>query len=301
LSADRRRDGVDLDAEREVDLRSSWERISARWWLPVGGLVLGAILGVLVSVGSGDVYRAETLIYLGQPFTPAGGGQLQSLQTNPKTVSEIVRSEAAIKAAADAADMRPGALRGNVTSTAVVQPGQVARNFTPLVQIEVRGPTKVKAEKASNSFADTVVKQVVPYIERKMELLKEQIANNERQIEDIADRIASANEQQRLASSDDSLTLAEKLLISTNSNATINAAEQRRGEVVANLDGARQLLSLAENVELSRVVQPAIAVRTSATSRRNAAAVGALAGLLLGALAALLADPWLRRRSTAAD
>jgi capsular polysaccharide biosynthesis protein len=301
LSADRRRDGVDLDAEREVDLRSSWERISARWWLPVGGLVLGAILGVLVSVGSGDVYRAETLIYLGQPFTPAGGGQLQSLQTNPKTVSEIVRSEAAIKAAADAADMRPGALRGNVTSTAVVQPGQVARNFTPLVQIEVRGPTKVKAEKASNSFADTVVKQVVPYIERKMELLKEQVANNERQIEDIADRIASANEQQRLASSDDSLTLAEKLLISTNSNATINAAEQRRGEVVANLDAARQLLSLAENVELSRVVQPAVAVRTSATSRRNAAVVGALAGLLLGALAALLADPWLRRRSTAAD
>jgi hypothetical protein len=301
LSADRRRDGVDLDAEREVDLRSSWERISARWWLPVGGLVVGAILGVLVSVGSGDVYRAEALIYLGQPFTPAGGGQLQSLQTNPKTVSEIVRSEGAIKTAADAADMRPGALRGNVTSTAVVQPGQVARNFTPLVQIEVRGPTKVKAEKASNSFADTVVKQVVPYIERKMELLKEQIANNERQIEDIADRIASANEQQRLASSDASLTLAEKLLISTNSNATINAAEQRRGEVVANLDAARQLLSLAENVELSRVVQPAVAVRTSATSRRNAAAVGALAGLLLGALAALLADPWLRRRSTAAD
>jgi hypothetical protein len=301
LSADRRRDGVDLDAEREVDLRSSWERISARWWLPVGGLVLGAILGVLVSVGSGDVYRAEALIYLGQPFTPAGGGQLQSLQTNPKTVSEIVRSEAAIKTAADAADMRTGALRGNVTSTAVVQPGQVARNFTPLVQIEVRGPTKVKAEKASNSFANTVVTQVVPYIERKMELLKEQIANNERQLEDIADRIASANEQQRLASSDDSLTLAEKLLVSTNSNATINAAEQRRGEVVGNLDAARQLLSLAENVELSRVVQPAVAVRTSATSRRNAAAVGALAGLLLGALAALLADPWLRRRSTAAD
>jgi hypothetical protein len=177
----------------------------------------------------------------------------------------------------------------------------VARNFTPLVQIEVRGPTKVKAEKASNSFANTVVTQVVPYIERKMELLKEQIANNERQLEDIADRIASANEQQRLASSDDSLTLAEKLLVSTNSNATINAAEQRRGEVVGNLDAARQLLSLAENVELSRVVQPAVAVRTSATSRRNAAAVGALAGLLLGALAALLADPWLRRRSTAAD
>ena len=202
MSDARRTGGVDLDAEREVDLQSAWSRITARWWLPIGGLVLGAILGVLVSVGSGDVYRAEALVYLGQPFTPAGGGQLQSLQTNPKTVSEIVRSEAAIKAAASAADMQPGRLRGNVTSTAVVQPGQVARNFTPLVQIEVRGPTKVKAETAANSFANTVVTQVVPYIDRKMELLESQIANNEQQLEDIAARIASANEQQRAANAD---------------------------------------------------------------------------------------------------
>jgi hypothetical protein len=300
LSEERRTGGVDLDAEREVDLESAWSRITARWWLPVGGLVLGAILGVLVSIGSGDVYRAEALVYLGQPFTPSGGGQIQSLQTNPKTVSEIVRSEAAIRSAARAADMRPAALRGNVTSTAVVQPGQVARNFTPLVQIEVRAPTRVKSETAANSFATTVVTQVVPYVSQKMKLLREQVAGEEKQLQDINARIASANEQQRLATADDSLSLAEKLLVSTNSNATVNAAEQRRGEVVDSLNNARQLLSLAENVELSRVVQPAVGVRTSATSRRNAAAVGALAGLLLGALAAIVADPWLRRRSTAA-
>jgi uncharacterized protein involved in exopolysaccharide biosynthesis len=301
LSDVRRRDGgVDPNAEREVDLRSAWERITARWWLPVGGLVLGAILGVLVSVGSGDVYRAQALVYLGQPFTPSGGGQLQSLQTNPKTVSEIVRSEAAIKTAAVAARMRPGQLRGNVTSTAVVQPGQVARNFTPLVQIEVRGPTKVKAERASNSFANTVVTQVVPYVTQKMKLLEEQITNDERQLEEIASRIDAANEQQRLASASKTLSLAEKLLVSTNSNATVNAAEQRRGTVLQDLNSARQLHSLAENVELSRVVQPGVGVRTSATSRRNAAVVGALVGLLLGALAAIVADPWLRRRSAAA-
>ena len=301
MSDDRRREGgVDPNAEREVDLRSAWDRITARWWLPVGGLILGAILGVLVSVGSGDVYRAEALVYLGQPFTPSGGGQLQSLQTNPKTVSEIVRSEAAIKTAAGDASMRPGQLRGNVTSTAVVQPGQVARNFTPLVQIQVRGPTKVKAEKAANSFANTVVTQVVPYITRKMELLEEQIANDEQQLEEIASRINAAIEQQRLATADNSLSLAEKLLVSTNSNATVNAAEQRRGTVLQDLNSARQLHSLAENVELSRVVQPAVGVRTSATSRRNAAAVGALAGLIIGAIAAILADPWMRRRSAAA-
>ena len=300
MSEDRTKSGVDPNAEREVDLRSGWARITARWWLPVGGLFLGAILGVLVSIGSGDVFKAEALIYLGQPFTPGGGGQIQNLQTNPKTVSEILRSEAATRAAAAAAGMSPAGLRGNVTSTPVVQAGQVARNFTPLVQIAVRAPTRVKAEKAADSYANTVTTEVVPYVDRKILLLKRQIANNESQLQDIGARIDSALAQQQAANADPTLSLAEKLLVSTNSNATVNAAESRRGSTVADLNGARQLLALAENVELSRVVQPAVAVRASATSRRNAAAIGGLAGLVLGAIAALIADPWLRRRSTAA-
>ena len=300
MSEDRTKSGVDPNAEREVDLRSGWARITARWWLPVGGLFLGAILGVLVSIGSGDVFKAEALIYLGQPFTPGGGGQIQNLQTNPKTVSEIIRSEAATRAAAAAAGMSPAGLRGNVTSTPVVQAGQVARNFTPLVQIAVRAPTRVKSEKAADSYANTVTTEVVPYVDRKILLLKRQIANNESQLQDIGARIDSALAQQQAANADPTLSLAEKLLVSTNSNATVNAAESRRGSTVADLNGARQLLALAENVELSRVVQPAVAVRASATSRRNAAAIGGLAGLVLGAIAALIADPWLRRRSTAA-
>jgi len=291
---------LDPNAEREIDLRSGWERITARWWLPVGGLVLGAILGVLVSIGTGDVYKAVPLVYLGQPFTPGGGGQIQSLQTNPKTASEIIRSEAVIKKAAEAAGMQPGQLRGNVTVNPVVQAGQVSRNLSPLMQIEVRAPTKAKAELAANSFANSIVATVVPYVEQKMTLLKQQIASNEAQLADINARINAAIAQQRAANADPNLSLADKLLVSTNSNATVNAAESRRGSTVADLNSARQLLSLAENVELSKVVQPAVAVRTSATSRRNAAAVGGLAGLLLGALAALIADPWLRRRSAAA-
>jgi hypothetical protein len=300
VSEDRTKSGVDPDAEREVDLRSGWARITARWWLPVGGLFLGAILGVLVSIGSGDVFKAEALIYLGQPFTPGGGGQIQNLQTNPKTVSEIIRSEAATRAAAAAAGMSPAGLRGNVTSTPVVQAGQIARNFTPLVQIAVRAPTRVKSEKAADSYANTVTTEVVPYVDRKILLLKRQIANNESQLKDIGARIDSALAQQQAANADPTLSLAEKLLVSTNSNATVNAAESRRGSTVADLNSARQLLALAENVELSRVVQPAVAVRASATGRRNAAAIGGLAGLVLGAIAALIADPWLRRRSTAA-
>jgi len=46
--------GTDFDAEREVDL-ARWRRaVVALWWLPVAGLVLGAIVGAVLSVGSGS-------------------------------------------------------------------------------------------------------------------------------------------------------------------------------------------------------------------------------------------------------
>jgi hypothetical protein len=297
--SERRTDVVDPDAEREVDLRSAWSRIAARWWLPVGGLVVGAILGVLVSLGSSQVYKAQTLVYLGQPFTPGGAGQIQSLATNPKTVSETIRSEVALEKAARAADMRLGQLRGNVTSSIVTTAGQ-PKNLSPLVTIQVLAPTRAKASKAADSLAASVIAQVSPYVLEKIRELEQQIANNQRQLAEVDRRIAIATQQQNLALAPDSPhSLTEKLLVSTNSNATINSAEGRRASIQSDLTSARQLLSLAENVERSRIVLPAVARKTSATSRRNAAAVGGLIGLLLGGLAAIVADPWIQRRSAA--
>ncbi|MCS7007753.1 MAG: Wzz/FepE/Etk N-terminal domain-containing protein, partial [Gaiellaceae bacterium] len=89
-----RRPDADL-AEREVDLASAWGRLTLRWWLPVGGLLLGAVLGLIVALSGGTVWTAATIIYLGQPF--ASGAQIQSLATNPRTVAEIVRSEAVLR------------------------------------------------------------------------------------------------------------------------------------------------------------------------------------------------------------
>ena len=295
------RPGVpELDGEQEVDLRSAWRRLVDHWWLPVGGLILGAVLGVLVSLSGGKVWEARTLVYLGQPFTPGGGGQIQSLQTNPRTVGEIIRSQAALEKAAKDSGLRIGQLRGNVTSQAITSPG-TARNLSPLVEIVVQAPQAVKAERAAASLTDTVVTDVSVYVERKIELLDDQITNAEQQLAQIDRRIAAATEQQRIALADPGLSLSEKLLVSTNSNATINNAEQRRSTVFANLNSAQQLLSLAQTVERSQVIEGAAAKRTSATSRRTAAVVGALVGLLFGAVAAWLWEPFAARRKAEAD
>ncbi|MGI8973132.1 MAG: hypothetical protein ACR2HI_03035 [Gaiella sp.] len=290
---------IDLDAEREVDLRSAWGRVTGRWWLPVAGLVAGAALGLVLAVGGGDTFEAKALLYLGQPFTPSGGGQIQNLGTNPKTVSEVIRSQAALEQAAAASGLTVGQLRGNVTSTPIVQAGQLApsRNFTPLIELEVQAPAATRAERAAASLSATVIDAISPYVEVKLDLFKRQIEEDEQQLQGIDERISTAQRQQRLAFADDSLSLAEKLLVSTNSNATIANAEARRGAVSNSIGNAMQLLSLAQQVERSRIVLPAKAVKASAGGTRNSAAVGAFLGLVLGAIAAVVVDPYLRRRA----
>jgi uncharacterized protein involved in exopolysaccharide biosynthesis len=298
MSEPGRTETVDLDAEREVDLGSAWRRISARWWLPVGGLVLGAVLGVLVSLGSGDVYQAKTLMYLGQPFTPGGGSQIVSLQTNPKAVSEVIRSEAAIARAARASGLRPGQLRGNVTSTPIVQVGQIQnRTLSPLVEIVVRAPTRTQAERAAASFADSVETSIAGYVQNKMKLLAGDIAATRASIEQANERIATAQEQQRRLAGNTSLSLAERLLVQANINTTLQFYEQRSQVLRAEQTESEQLLSLAAEVEKVRVLQEGLAARTDATSRRNALVVGALLGLLGGLLAAYLWEPFSSRRA----
>lgn len=264
--------------------------------------MVGAILGVLVAVGGGTVYQAKTLMYLGQPFTPGGGSQIVSLQTNPRAVSEIIRSENAIKRAAAASGLRPGQLRGNVSSSPIVQVGQIQnRTLSPLVEVVVRAPKRSQAELAGASLAQSVSEGIAGYVDNKMRLLTQDIKDTKASINQATERIDAAQAQQRGLATNKNLSLAERLLVQANINTTLQFYESRRQVLRAELTESEQLLSMAQQVERTRVLERGLAVRTDATSRRNAVAVGGLLGLLLGALVAYLWDPFaLRRKERAA-
>src|SRR6266513_1716740 len=84
-----------LEDEQEINFRRYWGTISARWWLPAGGLLAGLIIGYLVAIGSGKVWEANSLLYLGQPTTLTGGASLNSIATNPSVVDKIVHGQQA--------------------------------------------------------------------------------------------------------------------------------------------------------------------------------------------------------------
>jgi hypothetical protein len=284
--------------EQEVDLASGWQRLKARWWLPAGGLVVGAIVGLALALSGGSVWRAETIVYLGQPFAPLGGGQIQSLATNPQTVGEIVRSEAVIQRASRLSGIPESQLRSSISTRELAAAGQL-RGINPLFEIAVKGSSKRKVELAANALATRVASRVSRYVAEKVTLLEEQVDSVEAQLEEVNARISSAQEQQAAIIADRSVPLDQRLLVTANLNSVLTTADARRAALQDDLFEARQLLNLAESVEKSRIVEPAAAGKTTARSSRTSLLVGALIGLLVGAVAALVADPIVARRRTA--
>ncbi len=289
----------DPEGEREVDLASAWERLKARWWFPAIGIVAGAVVGLALALSGGDVWQARTLVYLGQPFAPLGGGQIQSLATNPRTVSEIVHSESALKAASNASGVPVSRLRSSVSTKEITAPGQV-RGVNPLIEISVKASGRTKTELALKVLANRVVRRVSLYVADKVKLLQEQVAVSDAQLQAVEARITQAQDQQDELRANQALAPVEKLLLSQNLNAVITTADARRSALQDDLFEARQLLNLSQSVESSRVVEPAAAVKTTARSSRSSLLVGALIGLLLGAIAALAAEPIVARRRAAA-
>lgn len=293
----RRPDRVpELDAEQEVDVGRLWRTLAARWWLPLAGLVVGAFVGYALSFGAGDVYKAEAVIYLGQPFSPNGNAPVQSLATNPRTVGEIVRSEFALREAAGAAGLRPGALRNEVSTQSIsgAARGRVAGQ-NPLVEVSVQTDTRRSAAVAAETLAERVVVDVSGYVREKIDALEEQISSDRRELQSIDSRLRIDREELDAVRRDRSLSLAERLIAVTNFNSAIGFGEQRRAVVQQDLLEARQLLSLARNVEQARVVERPVAVKTTARSTRVSVLVGAAIGLLLGTLVALFWEPLARR------
>ena len=292
------RTASELEDEQEVDLSSAWQRLKVRWWLPIGGLLVGAVLGLALALSGGSVWRAETIVYLGQPFAPLGGGQIQSLATNPRTVGEIIRSESVLQDISRVTGIPVSKLRSSISTRELVAVGQV-RGINPLIEIAVKGSGPVRVEQAADELAERVVERVSLYVTEKTALLKQQVAVSAGQLAAVEARIARAQQQQDELLGNQALPPVERLLLSQNLNAVITTADARRTSLQDDLFEARQLLNLAESVESSRVVEPAAAGKTTARSSRTSLLVGALIGLLVGAIAALAADPIAARRRAA--
>ena len=262
-------------AEQEVDFRQYWSALVARWWLPLLGLIVGAFLGYLISLGGKEVWKASASVYLGASYSPVGGVFLQGPQANPSTAGTIARAESSIDAAASRADMRAGDLRGHVSTQAIstgAGSSLVRTTGNPLVRITVQASTARRAAAAANALAGVVVDRLATYADRKIETLNQRIADDQTQIDSIR-RASSAGDPVAKA------VLAVQI-----------------GDVLDDQLQAKQLLIQAQEIERPKVLTRAAAVKTTARSKRNSVVVAAFLGLVLGIVAALVWEPLVRAR-----
>jgi hypothetical protein len=266
-------------AEDEVDLGRYWASVAARWWLPLLGLVLGAIVGYLIAVGGGSTYRAQAVVSLGTPLA-VGGGILPSVQTNTAAVRQIVAAQSTRERVARAAGLRTSQLTVSATPATG---GTTARGVpNTLFAITVKAPSPRKAALAANELARIVVQTLSDqYVNPKIATLNAQVKADEEELASLDKRLAQ--EQALLGS----LSGAEKLA----AIGIIGIAEQRRSVVTQDLLSTKPLLQQAKSVERGRVLTHAVGTKTTARSKRNSAVVGAFLGLLLGVAAALLWEP----------
>jgi hypothetical protein len=280
----------DFDAEREVDL-ARWRRaLVALWWIPVAGLVLGAVIGVLFSFRGGTNYKASALISLGQPVSP-GGVVIASFGTNPRAVAQITSSASAQADAEKAAGLSSGALRGHVSISQVgTATGAGAVRATPLISLVVTGAQPKKTELAANALSRRVVGlTTAPYVGTKIATYAQVLKTTKSQLDSISTRLAALNKAVKVSHLD---PLNQLVLISQ-----IDNAEQRQGNLFDQEATTLQQQAFARNVESAKVITFAKAQKASAHSRNSALIVGALIGLLLGAIMAIVGDARVRKTS----
>ena len=277
---ERPRTQPDLEPEREVDFSRYLDALVARWWLPVAGLIIGAAIGYFVALGGKDVYRAQATVYVGTPFGPNGANTINTIATNASTVSQIARGQQTLQQVAQSSGMSVRELRAGV-STRPIKTGGPKTAPNQLYAVTVEGPKRGEVNAAAQAIAERIVAVTGGYAKLKINTFKTQIATDQKQLDEIDAQSGQVRAQLNSASPTERLALGTLLL----------TMEQKRGTLEQDRLQARQLLALAEQVELPRVIQQGVAAKATARSARNSVVVAGLIGLIIGLFAALLWEP----------
>jgi Chain length determinant protein len=277
----------DLDAEPEIDLGRLWRATIVRWWLLVAGLVAGAIIGLLVSLGGGKQWKASAEVYLGTPLSPTGSSQISSPPTQLGLATAFVTSEYAARYTALHSGLPTSAIRGKVTTKPILGlTGTKVGAPAPLMFISLTGTKAAKIEKAANVLANLLVTKFHPYASAKIAYLTRDAKRDLAQLAEVTGRLKYLQaEQARLATSGANFQLV------ANYNVLISSAADQRAALQSDLTSAQTEVAAALDIEQARVEAPAVSVNQGGPSRRSGVVIGAIIGLVVGLLAAVFWEP----------
>lgn len=287
------------DDQLDIDLGAYLGTLARSWWIVLLIALLGMGAAVLFTLVQPKTYEAVSAVYLGQP-TDANGAAIAGLQSNAKTATQIVTSEAMLRATAASVGQGETVrrLRQGVAVDAPTQGVKGVASPANFVTITVTDTKPARAAAAANALAAALIAKTAPFADQKIALLTDQLAQDERQLVAVRARAAAAQAALKTIGASGA-SGAEK---ATAAAPYVGISQAAASELQALLSDKRVtglMLQVAQNVEkpwlLSEAVPPTSA---SGPSLALNAAAGLLVGLVAGIVVALVIAG--RRRPAAA-
>ncbi len=275
------------DESTSIDVGSWMTTLLQNWWIIGGLIVLGIVVGAVLTLAQPKVYSAASSVYIGQT-TDANGNAMAGLNSNSKAATELLSSQSVLNEIARRTGMGETAanLRQGLT---VSTPSQTVKSTTSIVNIVVMAVTdtkKVRAMRAANQSAAVLLEHIGGGADQKIALLEQQLAVGQKQLaSSLARSMAAQKALTAIAAGGGSD--AAKAAASAPYVAIVQAAATEQEALVSGNQRTQLLLLTAEQVEKPRVLHlAAVPDAPSGPDTTLNVAAGALAGLVIGIIAA---------------
>jgi enamine deaminase RidA (YjgF/YER057c/UK114 family) len=277
------------DDDVEIDLGRYVRRVVARWWIVAISVVVVVGVALVTQTGSSsETWTARTLVFLGQPLAPTGSPLNITLGSNPATPGILIRNDNLIATAAAKAGLRPGQLKGHVSSQVLSQ-AITKTNYTPLVNIVVQGLAKDKVAPASRAVAEQVLARINQYPDAQEKVLLALTKTQRQTLASFNTRLRLANANLNSIVKDKSLSTLEQFTAETSAINIANGITNQISQISDSYSTNLQVLAALQNgVSKGQIVQEPTAIRSTATSGGANIGVAVILGLVIGIVLTLL-------------
>jgi uncharacterized protein involved in exopolysaccharide biosynthesis len=289
------------DDSTAIDVGSWFGTLARNWWVVAGLVVLGIIVGAVVTLAQPKEYTATASVYIGQT-TDANGNPMAGLNSNAKAAIQLLASQVVLEEAAQRTGMDVTASRLR-RETTVETPSSTVRTTTSVVNIVVISVTDTDPERAAaaaNALSDVLLERIAGGVDEKIALLEEQLAQGQKEYAAATARSAAA--QRALATvANGSGSPAEKATAAAPYLAVVQGAATEQEALASSIQKTQLQLLTAKQVEQPRILhEAAVPDSPSGPAMTVNVAVGALAGLVIGIIVAFARRGLADRRAAKA-
>jgi succinoglycan biosynthesis transport protein ExoP len=284
-----------------IDVGSWFSTLLRNWWIILGLVVLGGVVGAVVTMASPKEYSATSTVYIGQT-TDANGNPMAGLNSNSKAATQLLASQAVLNEAAKRSEVEITAKRLRKETT-VVTPSSTVKTSTSVVNIVVITVTdsnKLRATAGANALAEVLVDRISPGVSGKIALLEAQLAQGQKQLTAANARVVAA-QAALMAIAKGGGSAAEKAAASAPYVAVVQAAATEQEALASSNQKTELMLFTAKQVEQPRILHEAVPPDSpSGPSMSLNVAAGVLVGFVVGIIVAFVRRRLAERRPAAA-